>query len=122
MIAELLQSFATDKIRVLLVGNSETIWSPVSIPVRSELEAVLQELMVNMRKHAGAGNVVIRFRKVDGVIGITYTDDGCGIPPGALQGNGLRNTGNRMHAIGGSITFEPNGAGGLRVEMIIPTA
>lgn len=121
-IAELVQSFATDHTRVLLVGHSEATWENVNARIRSELEAVLQELMVNMSKHSLAGNVVIRFARDPQQLRVTYTDDGRGLPAVLPQGNGLKNTGNRIRGIGGYINFEPNGARGLRVTISIPTA
>jgi tetratricopeptide (TPR) repeat protein len=116
----LLISFANSSTKVLIVGNNEQLWNNVTSGVKKELEYVLQELMVNMQKHSSGQNVAIHFERSGKEIIIRYTDDGVGLPVDFQQGNGIRNTGNRIRGIGGTISFEKNSGKGLRVEITIP--
>lgn len=121
-VSALLSSFATGHTRVLISGNSPSVWQGVSPDITSELGHVLQELMVNMKKHSDAGNVVVRFTREDQRITIRYTDDGKGFPSDWQSGNGLQNTGNRIQSIGGNITFDGSTEKGARIQISFPVA
>jgi signal transduction histidine kinase len=119
-IAGLLRSFASPGTKVLVVGNHPDIWNGLKDGAKKELEHVLQELMVNMKKHSTAGNVVVRFERPENQLKIQYTDDGIGLPEHFRYGNGLTNTGNRIKDIGGLITFGKHTPKGLKVEITLP--
>jgi len=119
-IEELILSFATEKAKVLLVGNGEAFWTGVDAGTRRELRQVLQELMVNMRKHSHAREVVLKFETLEGGRGIDYRDDGKGFQDGVSFGNGLTNTGNRINDIGGKIIFDGNTGKGLTIQLSFP--
>jgi signal transduction histidine kinase len=86
-----------------------------------ETEQILQELMVNMKKHSAAQNVVLKFESLQDKILIHYTDDGLGLPSSFQYGNGLTNTENRIKRIGGNFTFDET-LKGLKIRISIPTA
>lgn len=119
-ISSLLTSFATDSTRVTIAGNSSEIWQQVSPAAKNEVKHILQELMVNMKKHSGAGNVVVRFEQQSNHINIRYTDNGVGLSETHIKGNGLTNTGNRIKSIKGNITFESNTPKGLKAQISFP--
>lgn len=119
-IADLLNSFATDRIRVLSAGNTENFWEHASPGQQDELWAVLQELLVNMRKHSQAENVALRFNVEGEKIHIHYADDGRGISGTLKKKNGLRNTGNRIKSIGGELNFETDQEKGLKIHITFP--
>jgi signal transduction histidine kinase len=121
-IAKLVQSFATQEVRVILVGNEESWWEGMDQAVYFELEQILQEWMVNMRKHSGADQVVLRFEK--GLEGqkITYRDNGIGLPSDFRKGNGWKNTENRILSIGGVLTFEQDLGKGLVMQLLMPNS
>jgi tetratricopeptide (TPR) repeat protein len=100
-ISALLMSFATENAKVLIAGNTLALWRKVNPEVKYEVEHILQELMVNMKKHSGASNVAVRFEDGADQIKIYYTDNGVGMPDETSFKNGLRNTGNRIDAIRG---------------------
>jgi signal transduction histidine kinase len=118
----LLKAFATERTKVVLVGNKNELWNIVSTPVQYEIEHVLQELMINMKKHSQAENVAVRFERKDKQIHIYYTDDGVGFPKEVQYKNGLRSTGNRINHIQGSINFETNPEKGLRILISFPVS
>ncbi|SJZ95947.1 Histidine kinase-, DNA gyrase B-, and HSP90-like ATPase [Chitinophaga eiseniae] len=102
----LLTSFGSDDVKVLIVGNGPVLWDQVDMQTQHEVEHILQELMVNMKKHSRADSVMIKFERQNGQVQIIYTDNGVGIPPQVKYGNGLRNTENRIRSIGGRYIFE----------------
>jgi signal transduction histidine kinase len=119
-IANILSPYGTSERKVLITGNEESVWEDVGLKEKKELAPILQELMVNMDRHSGARNVVIRFdREGKGLI-VQYTDDGIGFPAKHRFGNGLTNTGNRIAAMGGRISFEPNTPTGLKIRIYFP--
>jgi signal transduction histidine kinase len=121
-IGVLLKAFATDQAKVSLVGNNQTLWEKVGADAKLELKYILQELMVNMQKHSGAANVVIKFDSRENWGLITYFDDGAGIPASTVHGNGLTNTGTRINSIGGRINFGSNDGKGLKIDISFPLA
>ncbi len=121
-ITKLLSSFATENTKVILTGNDEAFWAKIGNNAKQELEAILYELMVNMKKHSRATNVVIRFAQKKKQIYIDYLDDGIGLSENYRTGNGFRNTVKRLKAINGTIDFSSSGNKGLLAHISIPIA
>jgi signal transduction histidine kinase len=119
-ISALLKSFASDTTRVVLVGNSSGFWEKVPATVKVELKYILQELMVNMQKHSHATDVVVRFEQPADLLRITYIDNGVGMPVKPTFNNGLTNTGNRIKAINGKLTFDAAAGKGLQIDITFP--
>ena len=120
-INQTLNSFATPSTTVSIVGNQTDLWHNVPPLIVKELEHVLQELAVNMKKHSGARHVVFHFSKVNDRLHILYKDDGSGFRPNFQKGNGLRSTENRIQQIGGQATFTTGSASGAEIKIIVPT-
>lgn len=119
-VASLLKSFSTETTNVSIVGNAPEMWRQLPFKVKSELKHVLQELMVNMKKHSGAKNVVIRFEPTEKELVVRYTDDGVGMPNEFVFGNGLTNTENRIRNIGGRIIFDASPSKALHIQLFVP--
>ena len=113
-------SFATADTKVVIIGNHAETWESVAEEQKYELKQVLQELMVNMKKHSRAGAVAVKFISEEGMLKIVYSDNGLGMPAGTIFGNGLRNTGNRIKSMGGSISFDAGAGGGLTIQIQMP--
>ncbi|MDO9136671.1 MAG: ATP-binding protein, partial [Lutibacter sp.] len=68
---------------------------------------ILQELMVNMRKHSEASLVAITFQNIKNQFTINYSDNGIGLNLAALTfKNGLANVETRIKSINGTVTFD----------------
>ena len=119
-LSEILTSFATENRKVLIAGNDAELWQKVSERTKYELEHIIQELMVNMKKHSQASNVVMRFENNGEQIKIYYTDNGVGMPKDKGFNNGLRNTGNRIEEINGAIIFDTEVEKGLKIQISFP--
>lgn len=121
-ITSLLESFGSESTRILIVGNSKEIWNTIKPKVKKELTYVLRELMINMKKHSEATNVVVRFERQGNGLEIVYTDNGKGLPADFHYNNGLRNTETRISNIGGNISFDNSTPKGLKIQLNIPIA
>ncbi len=120
VVGTLLRSFSSDHCRILIAGNEVELWEQIGDNTKKEVLAILQELMVNMRKHSGATDVLIRFSSSAAGLCIFYQDNGQGFQNGLVEGNGLRSTGNRIKSLAGTINFVSEVGKGLRIEVFIP--
>lgn len=119
-ITGLLSGFGTGDTRILLTGNEPAFWAGLPESARLELRFVLQEFMVNMRKHSRATAVLVRFKRSGHLLKIEYADNGIGLPPDWHRGNGLSSTETRIQALGGTLSFAPNGDQGLIISLSVP--
>ncbi|MDE5451010.1 sensor histidine kinase, partial [Elizabethkingia meningoseptica] len=105
-LVKMLESYSSkDTVQLVQVGISEIGWDEFNKEIQSEVYHVLQELMTNMKKHSQATRVVIRMSRIQNDIIIRYSDNGIGSETFSPK-NGIKNTGNRMETIGGTITFD----------------
>jgi signal transduction histidine kinase len=121
-IRKLLTSFVNPDTTVVVAGINEINWDSIKSRTKSELEPVLLELMVNMKKHSSAKNIAMKFEKDGASLDIHYLDDGIGLPVTPHHGNGLRNTENRIKRLGGRITFDNTVQKGLKIDIFLPNA
>ncbi len=119
-ISDLVNSFSDSSRIIMLVGNSENLWKNLNANVKYELENIIQELLVNMKKHSGATKVTLKFAQKDSNIEVTYTDNGKGIADGTVFKNGLSSTENRIKNINGVITFDSQLEKGLNIFFSFP--
>jgi signal transduction histidine kinase len=119
-VANLLMPFGSGTTKVLIVGNNPELWHNINSSIQKQLEPILQELMVNMKKHSHAKNVVVKFQKEGSRLVVSYQDDGVGLAPSFQPGNGLKNTENRIKAAGGELIFDLAPANGLKIRMSFP--
>ena len=103
----MLTSFNSNITTVILKDIQKVELSVMAKEKQIELYRILQELMVNMRKHSEATLVAITFKKDDSHISINYSDNGIGLDPKELKlKNGLKNVETRIKSINGTITFD----------------
>ena len=119
-LSAMLTSYSCEETQILIAGNSENIWKTLSEKKKKELFYILQELMVNMKKHSSANLVVLKFEKNQENIFIKYTDNGIGIQNFEKKsGSGIHNMEIRIATINGVINFEKNPKGGLIITINI---
>jgi len=119
-ISTLLKSFTHEHMKLFIIGNDDVIWNNISKNIKEDLLTIIQELLVNMRKHSGANELVFRFELDFDKLRIYYTDNGVGLPKDFKKGNGLINTGNRIEKFGGTINFDLSRAEGTQISIVIP--
>lgn len=114
-----LLSSSPNETKVIIRGQELLQKEKLSEEKKIVIYRVLQELMVNMKKHSKASLVAIIFSKEENFLKINYSDNGVGTGlAGKKSGNGLQNVENRIFSVNGHITFE-NG-NGFKVEIRIP--
>ncbi|MDA6072295.1 ATP-binding protein [Flavobacterium sp. AC] len=119
-IKEMLSTYNTSE-RNIMVTNLETInWELIDDIKKITINRILQELMVNMKKHSNANLVVIKFESDQKSILINYTDNGKGSEITTMVKNGLQNMENRIQAVKGTINFDTETDKGFRVKISIP--
>ena len=102
----------------------------VALPPRScrEMARILQEALVNVRRHSGARNVFVRLSAVNGDCCLSIDDDGCGFPfRGRMSQadldaarNGPLVINERVRLLGGALTVESDPGRGARLEIAVP--
>jgi signal transduction histidine kinase len=102
----------------------------VELPQRvcRELARIVQESLVNVRKHSGAHHVLVRLAKRTGNLQLTVEDDGQGFAfSGTLTDSELETTRKgpavireRVRLLGGELAIESNPGHGARLEVRIP--
>lgn len=117
---DLINSFSDNNIQVFVVGNQPFFWNKISPAQKHELLLILNELLINMKKHSNAKSAAIQFRMEDGFCFIHYKDDGVGFPEGMEYGNGLRNTVSRIKSMNGEVIFGKSEKGGASVTIQFP--
>lgn len=120
-ISNLLSAFSTNDRLVSIAGNTNATWNDMSPKIKTELEQILQEWMVNMKKHSKAKNAFIKFERTTKELIINYSDDGVGLPVPFKPGNGWINTENRISKLNGTIKFGSfQNEKGLKIQINIP--
>ena len=107
---------------------SEMIELNMPQPVCREIARIVQEALVNVRKHSGARQVLVRFSSSDARWNLVIEDNGCGFPfSGRLSQAELETMGKgplvikeRIRLIDGELTIESNPGRGSRLEIGIP--
>ena len=103
----LLNSYGSTQTKLITKELEPNFWDHVSPKVKIEVYRILQELLVNMKKHSNASLVAITCTKNHKLFTIKYVDNGIGFNlKDDYSGNGLRNVENRINAIKGTINFE----------------
>jgi len=115
-------------ISAVFVSEMERIELPQK--VCRELARIVQESLVNVRKHSGARNVLVRLALRAGNLQLTVEDDGRGFPfSGRMSETDLEASGKgpavireRVRLLAGELTIESNPGHGARLEVKIPPA
>ena len=116
-LGELVENFQDTQTNIVVRGLSGIDWNEFSDIQITTIYKVLQELLINMKKHSQASMVALVFEKINKKLKINYTDNGVGSD--LKYGNGLQNTENRIQAIGGTITFDTELNQGFKVKITI---
>lgn len=117
---EMLSTYNSSITNVIITNIEKVNWNSIEYEKKVTIYRVLQELMVNMKKHSEALLVVIKFdSKLNSVI-IDYTDNGKGCDQNKIIKNGLQNMENRILATKGIITFDTQPDNGFKAKITLP--
>lgn len=101
--------------------NTEVPEPLPELPAAAEVAAyrIVQEALTNVIRHANAHSCLIRLA-FDGVLHLSVTDDGCGIPVDREAGVGLRSMQERAEELGGSCVIGALSGKGTTVQVNLP--
>ena len=126
-LVQLVERFRSDTgVDARFVSELEEVTLPAS--ACRELARVVQEGLVNVRKHSGAQSVYVRFGAQNGLWKLVIDDDGHGFPfTGRLTLTELDDLHRgptvikeRVRAIGGDMVIESSPGHGSRLEITVP--
>ena len=96
---------------------------PQAFEHEEALFRVCQEAVSNAVRHSGASTLEVSGSIVDAAARIRVSDDGCGMPDGALRrGIGLESMRRRIAALGGRVRIGAGATRGTEVEAELPRA
>lgn len=115
----MMASYGSNEINVIL-NSASFDDKKVSKEIKIAIYRVLQELMVNMKKHSYCSIVSIGFKSNKKSIEINYSDNGVGCSNLLNLKNGLQNVETRIFSINGTINFDTEPKKGFKVKIEIP--
>ena len=117
----MLLEFQNSQVKIITAGIDDFSWDNLNKIKKVVLYRIIQELLVNMKKHSGADLVVIKFSKSNKYDEIQYTDNGVGFDKNDKKiKNGLQNVETRIKTINGTITFESKVKKGVKAVLRFP--
>jgi two-component sensor histidine kinase len=117
----IISDFNTKEVNIMTNSIDTIDWASLESNKKIVIYRVIQELLINMKKHSQCSLVVISFKITDKKIQINYIDDGIGATSDRINlKNGLKNVENRILAIKGSITFDTEINKGFKVNLKFP--
>ncbi|NBL63865.1 tetratricopeptide repeat protein [Flavobacterium sp. NST-5] len=118
---EMISDFQNNQLNVVLKGFDSISWNALNESKKINFFRVLQELLINTKKHSQATICLISFEEKTGFLEVVFSDNGVGFNfEENIFKNGLQNVENRIRQVRGSIIFEPNYNKGFKVVMKIP--
>lgn len=116
----LVDNYSNPSMTVIRKLTKEINWQKVSSEKKIALFRVVQELLINTKKHSQATLVVIDFNEQNKQIIVTFTDNGIGLNNTENRKSGLQNAENRIQAIKGTLIFDPSYQKGCKAIINIP--
>ena len=104
-----------------IIINCDTLnWSKINNETKIVIYRIIQELLVNMKKHSQCSVASVMIKTDKKTIKINYSDNGVGSENKLKIKNGLQNVENRIDSIKGTVTFETEIGKGFKAKIIIP--
>lgn len=119
-IANLAKSFSSETLQTIIIGNDEVLWSKIQTDLKTEIALILQELLVNTKKHSQANKIILKFEIIEKSLQIVYSDDGLGFGKTIEKKNGLHNVETRIFSQKGSLTFGDTTGKGSTIIITFP--
>ncbi|MEW7291645.1 ATP-binding protein [Aquimarina sp. 2304DJ70-9] len=118
----MLSSYSSYDTKIIIKDIDDINWRVIKPEKKIVIHRVIQELMINMKKHSQANLVAITFKKRGKNIEISYADNGVGVvKKDIIYSNGLQNAENRIKTIGGSFIFDSEKGKGFKAKINFPS-
>ena len=114
---QMLKMYSTDSVKVLVKGVDDISWEKLKHIQKIITFRVLQEMMVNMKKHSQASLVLIDIKNEKGRLHIAYSDNGIGLSDSAdAIKNYLLGIKYRLSGINGEIAIDKSKLKGFHIS------
>lgn len=117
---DLLGEYQNHTTSIVVKGLDKKLFIQFPSHKKETLFLVLQEIMINMKKHSKAQLVLISFTKTSKEIIINYKDNGMGVNLEKQQKNGIENMETRIHDIKGRFIFVSEPGKGVKITISVP--
>ncbi len=102
------------------IRGAEVFGERPSSLVETVLYRSVQEALINIKRHAQARRVTIRFRRSAQVLYCTVQDDGVGFDPKSAKGLGLVGMRQRIESVGGRLVIRSRPGSGVTLKISVP--
>lgn len=118
---ELFFDFNSKGQHVITQGIDTINWTKVENYTKISIYRIVQELMVNMKKHSNCSVAVFTFESTSSMLLLAYSDNGLGLQNKPFQlKNGLTNLEDRIKNVDGTVIFDTTTTNGFKVKFQIP--
>ncbi len=120
---QLTQELRTDTLFAVRLNVDPQAAAACTARQANEFLHIAQEALANIRKHAEATTIQMRFQFSDGLLQMTIQDDGVGFEQAQARlsrGNGLRNMRERARALHGEFRSESRPGSGAQIVVTAP--
>ena len=118
---EMIYSFKNHTVNIMINGLENMDWSTINNFKKVTIYRVIQELLINMKKHSKSNLVIVSFKKQKNDLILNYFDNGIGMNlEENIKKNGLQNAESRITSINGSFNLDSKPDHGVKINMIIP--
>jgi signal transduction histidine kinase len=109
------------QLTITLINHAEELLKGISLPVSVALYRVLEELINNTIKHAGATQSLIKVTPANNALSITYSDNGKGMDASSIiVGMGMQNIESRLTVINADYVIDTIAGQGFKVDINYP--
>jgi signal transduction histidine kinase len=109
------------QLTITLINDAEEVLKDISLPVSVALYRVLEELINNTIKHAGATQSIIKIAPTDNALLVTYSDNGKGMDASSITvGMGMQNIESRLTVINADYVIDTAAGQGFGVSINYP--
>lgn len=120
-LTNLFNEYNTPDCQIIITGLEKFDFTHLDKNQKITIYRVIQELLVNMKKHSMATIVVFKFSEENNYFKIFYSDNGVGIIQEKIRSkNGLLNVENRITNIGGTFIFDHENQLGVKYNIQLP--
>lgn len=117
----LIGDFNTQSINIIVNDMESIEWTKIEPLKKIIIYRVLQELLVNMKKHSQCSVALISFKNANKSININYSDNGVGISQNTTTVlHGLQNMESRVNSVKGRISFNNQSRKGYKINIELP--
>lgn len=118
---EMITSFKSNAVNIIINGLEDIAWTNLNSLKKITIYRIIQELLVNMKKHSESNLVIVSFKLLDNNLLINYFDNGIGFDlEKKLLKNGIQNIENRINGINGNFTVHSKPNKGVKINISIP--